>query len=480
MKYIFTFFALCATMSFGQTTSYPIYEGVFDGTTHVQSLEFPSTAQAWAGFSNNNAEIYPLSFPNGGEITFKASASAAANLKFRFEANPYPNVDPAHNTANIPITAAEDTYTVAIPSQGANTFNSAILYIVERDITVNISEVKITAAAGDPTTNATLSDLKVDGVTIDGFDKAVKSYTYKLPTGTTVAPQISSATTAINGATTAITQAASVPGDATVVVTATDGSTKDTYTVSFKAVLPATAASTPPTRNAADVISLYSDAYTDVASNFDAGWCSTNSISEISVAGNATMAYLGNTCQGIVLDAGIDASAFTNYHVDIYIEAGTDVIGKTFHLKFVGTPTSITKEVNHDINGLGLKAGQWNSLDGTVDLTTMTGFKEFSITSNLANSVYYDNLYVYKAPTASIEDLSSSFSIYPNPMGSLLTVEGVSEVQHASIFDLTGREVLSAMPNKAVFTLDTADLQHGVYMLSLQIGDTKTTHKLVK
>jgi hypothetical protein len=74
----------------------------------------------------------------------------------------------------------------------------------------------------------------------------------------------------------------------------------------------------------------------------------------------------------------------------------------------------------------------------------MTGFKEFGITSNLANSVYYDNLYVYKAPTASIEDLSSSLSIYPNPMGSLLTVEGVSEVQHASIFDLTGREVLSA------------------------------------
>jgi hypothetical protein len=40
--------------------------------------------------------------------------------------------------------------------------------------------------------------------------------------------------------------------------------------------------------------------------------------------------------------------------------------------------------------------------------------------------------------------------------------------------------VLSAMPNKAVFTLDTAGLQHCVYMLSLKIGDTKTTHKLVK
>jgi hypothetical protein len=109
-------------------------------------------------------------------------------------------------------------------------------------------------------------------------------------------------------------------------------------------------------------------------------------------------------------------------------------------------------------------------------------FQTDGVTADTAvrSAIYVDNVYFYKALTASIEDLSSSLSIYPNPMGSLLTVEGVSEVQHASIFDLTGREVLSAMPNKAVFTLDTADLQHGVYMLSLQIGDTKTTHKLVK
>ena len=60
---------------------------------------------------------------------------------------------------------------------------------------------------------------------------------------------------------------------------------------------PSTAAPTPPARNAADVISLYSGAYNDVASNFDAGWCGPNSVSEISVTGNATKAYLGNNCQ---------------------------------------------------------------------------------------------------------------------------------------------------------------------------------------
>ena len=332
-------------------------------------------------------------------------------------------------------------------------------------------------------TDATLSDLQVDNTTITGFSGALTSYTYELPDGTTTVPQITSATAtqAAGGATTAITQATAVPGNATVLVTAPDGTTTQTYTVSYVDNLPATAAPTPPARAAADVISLYSDAYTDVASNFDAGWCGSNSVTEVMVGGNAAQKYLGNACQGIVLSNAIDASGFTHYHVDIFIAAGTDLTGKTFHLKFVGTPTTVFKEVTHDINGLGLKSGKWISFDGTVDLSTMGGFKEFGITSNLNDKVWYDNLYVHKNTVLGIGHIDTpSFAIYPNPMGSQLTVEGVSEVQHASIFDLTGREVLRATPNKAVFTLDTADLQHGVYMLSLQVGDNEITKKLMK
>jgi hypothetical protein len=461
-------------------TSYPIYDAVFGNATYGHALTYPTGAEDWAGYANTNLDVSPVSLSNGGKITFKASATAATTLKFRFEANAHPNVDPAYDVTPKAITATEDTYEIILEPQGANTFNSQLLYIGDKGVTVNISDVVITATAGDPTTNATLSDLKVDDTTISGFDGAVTSYIYKVTEGTTTIPQIT-ATTTISGAETTITQATTIPGDATVLVTATDGSTTETYTVSFNDVIPSTAADTPPARNAADVISLYSDAYTDVASNFDAGWCGSNSVSEIYVAGNKTMAYAGNACQGIVLDAGIDASAFTNYHVDIYIEAGTDLVGKVFNLKFVGTPTeTIFKEVNHDINGLGLSAGEWISLDGTVDLTTMTGFKEFAVTSSLANSVYYDNLYVYKDPTASIEDLSRSLSIYPNPVENTLNVSAGDVVDSVTIFDLTGREVLRATPNAAAFSLDVSNLNKGLYLVTVKAGEQELNTKLVK
>jgi hypothetical protein len=465
------------------STHFPIYDDGFDGAEYKQALTFPTGAQSWGGFSNNNLEIYPLSFPNGGSIAFKASAAEAADVKFKFEKSPYPNTVPEFFTDPVTVSGANTTdYTVTIPPQGANTFTSALLYIVDRDKTVEISQIVITATAGDPTTNATLSDLQVEGVSIEGFDGAVKNYAYNLPNGTTVVPQISSASTAISGATTVITQATVIPGDATIVVTATDGLTTDTYTVSFIDNLPSSAAPTPPARNAADVISLYSDAYTDVASNFDAGWCGPSSVSEITVGGNATTAYLGNACQGIVLDAGVDASAFTNLHVDIYIEAGTDLTSSVFNMKFVNQPGGAAKEMNLNVaSSPALVAGQWMSVDLTLDLTAFTGFKEFGITSNLQNKVWYDNLYAYKGTPLSVGEIDGfNFVAYPNPVENTLNVRAGDVVDSVTIFDLTGREVLRATPNAAAFSLDVSNLNKGLYLVTVKAGEQELNTKLVK
>ncbi len=230
------------------------------------------------------------------------------------------------------------------------------------------------------------------------------------------------------------------------------------------------------------MISLYSDAYTNVSSNFDAGWCGANSVSEISVAGNATTAFLGNNCQGIVLDAGIDASAFTNLHVDIYIEAGTDLTSSVFNLKFVNQPGGAALEMNLNVaSSPALVAGQWLSVDLTVDLTNYTGFKEFGITSNLNNKVWYDNLYAYKGTPLGINEVNS-FSVvtYPNPVENTLNVSAGISVDSVSIFDITGREVLRATPNATAFSLDVADLNKGLYLVSLKAGDQEMTTKLVK
>ena len=126
-----------------------VYSGTFDGSAYDAdngTFEFPSTAQSWAGFANT-AEIYPLSFPNGGKVTFTgATAGTDIDVYFRFEANTYPDTEPSYNSANVTVTGTEAAeYTVEIPSQGSNTFNSALFYLVTQDQVLTASDFVITS-----------------------------------------------------------------------------------------------------------------------------------------------------------------------------------------------------------------------------------------------------------------------------------------------------------------------------------------------
>ena len=243
------------------------------------------------------------------------------------------------------------------------------------------------------------------------------------------------------------------------------------------------AAPTPPTRNAWDVVSLYSDAYTDVALNFDAGWCGSDSVETVEIAGNNTVAFKGNNCQGIVLDEAIDVSAFTHMHVDVYIDENVDVTSKVFNLKFVGTPTSVFKEYPFNAGSSpALVAGTWLSIDIPVDLSTMSGFKEFGVTAdNLKNEVWYDNLYVYRAATASVENNELlGFSMFPNPASDRLHISAKETIQNADIFNVLGKKVMSVDVNDTKTSINISNLSSGIYLVKYNVGNTTGTAKFIK
>ncbi len=86
-----------------------------------------------------------------------------------------------------------------------------------------------------PSDDCTLSALTVGGTAIAGFAPATTGYSITLPYSTEAgSPAATVAATANHaGATTHVTQAAALPGTATVTVTAEDGVTTRTYTVNF-------------------------------------------------------------------------------------------------------------------------------------------------------------------------------------------------------------------------------------------------------
>jgi hypothetical protein len=125
-------------------------DGAFigDGAEMVgNTFMFPSTAQAWAGFANDNPDIYPLSFPDGGTISFTAFSEQPVNVKFKFEFRPWPDVNPDFETALIEVNGACASYSVDFPSQGDNTYSSFLMFVVERDIPVTVENVVINGDA---------------------------------------------------------------------------------------------------------------------------------------------------------------------------------------------------------------------------------------------------------------------------------------------------------------------------------------------
>ncbi|MCH1554149.1 MAG: hypothetical protein L7S45_06100, partial [Luminiphilus sp.] len=147
--------------------TFGIFTGSFGGSV-IDGVNFsvPTGAEVWAGFANENLDLYPFSFPDGGQITFTGSVASggSADVRFRFEFKPHPEVDPAYDTAAVTVAGSTPTeYVIDIPSQGANTFESFLMYVDTSDVSVTVTSVVVTAL--DAVTDA-------DGDGVDDADDA--------------------------------------------------------------------------------------------------------------------------------------------------------------------------------------------------------------------------------------------------------------------------------------------------------------------
>ncbi len=344
-----------------------------------------------------------------------------------------------------------------------------------------------------PGADATLSAIEIDNAPLSNFAAGVFTYNVDLPSGTTAVPQVTLATATDSGAAVVITQATALPGDATIGVTSANGMNNETYTISFAAVGPSMGTATPPNRPAADVISIFSDAYSDIAvDTFDTSWC-PGSTSDVTIAGEAMKRIDGLGCEGIDWQGArtIDASGFTHFHMDLYIEE-SNLIGKEINMKFSqwgGTGGEVSA---FNINvGDGAGAAQtlvngWNIIDVVIDAaftgdTTRNDIVQFVITSNVP-TMWYDNLYLHKNTTAGVDDFTAApFKVYPNPTSNEWTISSTDAVlETVQIFDLSGKLVMTQEVNNSSTRISTTTLTSGVYIAKVTSASGTQNLKLIK
>ncbi|OQX29639.1 MAG: hypothetical protein B0D92_02655 [Spirochaeta sp. LUC14_002_19_P3] len=196
---------------------------------------------------------------------------------------------------------------------------------------------------------------------------------------------------------------------ATVRVSASDGTKTVTHdiavTVNIQDIAAPTAAATAPTTAAADVISVYSDTYKDVAaapkitvSNWNPSWGQATVYSEIDISGNKVIKLANFDYQGVEFDGNQDVSGKTKLHIDLWSPDET-----AFTVFLVAKKVSNDAEqLEHGIPVGTISLNQWNSFDITLSgYTTAQSDMDLSkvfqlkFTGSGGKIVYIDNLYFY-------------------------------------------------------------------------------------
>ncbi len=255
----------------------------------------------------------------------------------------------------------------------------------------------------------------------------------------------------------------------------TGNAAANTITVTAKTATAIPAAPTP-TLAAANVISIFSDAYTNVAAtNFFPGWGQATVATLVQLApNNSAIKYAGLNYQGMELGSHVNAGTMTKLHIDVFTENETS-------LKI--TPISTGKEFLVSLAPLALNT--WNSFD--IPLTSFTGVVmsdvfQFKFEGSGGKTVYIDNLYFHNG-TSAVSELKENVlvSMYPNPVQDQLIIKSALEINQVIVRNLLGQNVKSFMMNSREASIDLNGISAGNYFITLKLANGQSsTQKFVK
>ncbi|MFD2914507.1 hypothetical protein [Psychroserpens luteus] len=222
-------------------------------------------------------------------------------------------------------------------------------------------------------------------------------------------------------------------GTYTITVTAFSAAVETvSYTEDFEVteiLAPLSNAPIPPSRDAGDVVSIFSDVYSNVTLNeLPTVWSSTN-FSATTIDGNNVWLLSSLDFLGMVTnyDIGEDVSTMEKMHIDYWVPSGAT---NGLLVKIVNTVDGGEAE-----QSLGTTvSGSWQSIELDMtgfddgDLANKNKITQLLIDSDgVSDVVYIDNFYFYKAPSNTPEGLEGTWRM-ASVAGSLGVGPGVGDI----------------------------------------------------
>lgn len=391
----------------------------FRGSASLK-VTIPAPGDASGGYSGGAfVASAPRDLTGYNALTFYARSSVAATLNVAGIGNDNTGTSLYTSERNaIALTTTWQKYSIPIPLASRLTAERGLFFFAEGpegatgydlwlddiryETVTNITNPRPTMTAASITTEVgATQQLAGLGVTyaVDGVDQT-QSAAAAYFTFVSSAPTVASVNAA--GLVTVLTTGSSN-------ITATLGGTAVAGTVALSAVTAPTVAAPVPTRAAGDVISLFSNTYTNVTvDTWSASWDQAD-VTDVTIAGNATKRYANLTFAGVEFTtAPVNATNMTHFHIDAYVNSNSNFRVKLVNFGangvFGGGDDSEHEIALNASSSPAITAGAWNSIDLPLSaFAGMTGRNAVAQLIIVGSSpiTYIDNVYFYRvaAPT---------------------------------------------------------------------------------
>jgi hypothetical protein len=119
----------------------------------------------------------------------------------------------------------------------------------------------------------------------------------------------------------------------------------------------------------------------------------------------------------------------------------------------------------------------YNSDAKSVELVAGNTYLVLIYASNAAEFEFF----VYPDESLSVESFTiETFKYYPNPVVNTLTVEAKKTISNVSVLNIVGQQVLMDSPDSRKSTINMNELKDGVYFVTVTIGGSQETFKVIK
>ncbi len=247
-----------------------------------------------------------------------------------------------------------------------------------------------------------------------------------------------------------------------------------------------TVAAPAPTKQAADVISLFSNVYTNVTvDTWRTSW-SAATLADIKIGSDDIKKYSALDFVGIEMIANqININTMDSFEFDVWTPNSTALRFKLVDFGADGAfgggddkehETTVTPTLNG-----------WNhisaSIAGMTGLTSKANIAQliFASAPTGTSIIYVDNILFSKKPSVGIDAIEQEVvGVYPNPASTSLTINALKDIQSVVIFNTLGQEVLTASPLNNDVNLNIASLPNGFYTVKVSINGMDTYKKIIK